>query len=159
MTGRIDIEIIPDRMGVVFLRTLADAIENHLDQQAGALVELPFAVPDKLGHAALVELTDAIDQTGALDTGLDLDTVWVVVDAFLFVGTGNRPTDLIDALIDVGSSMSDADEGILLERVNGWLRRTDHGYQIVEDGDGGYHPVESPAPAFKARRMSFKVLP
>lgn len=95
----------------------------------------------------------------ALDTGLDLDTVWVVFDAFLFVGISNRPTDLIDALIHVGSSMSEADQEALRQRVNGWLRRTDHGYQIVEDGDGGYHTVETRVSAFKLRRSKFKVLP
>jgi hypothetical protein len=89
--------------------------------------------------------------------GLDLATVWVVFDAFLLVGVGDRPTDLIDALLDVGSSMSKADSEILRHRVNGWLRRTWHRYRIVPDGEGGFYPLElAPKPAFKMRRMSFK---
>lgn len=61
------VEVIPDRMGVEFLRELAAGIERHLDEQAGAVVEIPFAIPDKLDHTALVELADAIDEMGVLD--------------------------------------------------------------------------------------------
>jgi hypothetical protein len=163
---KLEIEVMPDLQGAEMLRQLADAIEANPDdgspRGATGIVELPVGMPDRLDAEALTNLADAIHETGALEgePGLDLATVWVVFDAFLFVGVGSHPTDLIDALLDVGSSMSKADSETLCHRVNRWLRRTGHGYQIVPDGEGGFYRLEvAPKPAFKMRRMSFKPSP